>query len=70
MMKLNKGEKSLWQTTYEMYLIDNNKECDIECFMLTTQNIRVEYLRKVSLFKKEPVLIVIPLEGDIFIFLS
>lgn len=65
MVKLNKGEKSLWQMSYEMYLIDNNKECDIEYFMLTSQNIRVEYLRKVSLFRKEAVQIVIPLTEDI-----
>ena len=65
MVKLNKGEKSLWQMSFEMYLIDNKKECDIEYFMLTNQNIRVEFLRKLSLFRKEPVQIVIPLTEDI-----
>lgn len=67
MVKLNKGEKSLWQMSFEMYLIDNKKECDIEYFMLTNQNIRVEFLRKLSLFRKEPVQIVIPLTEDISI---
>ena len=62
MMKLDKGEKSLWQMPFEMYLIYNNQKCDVETFMLTSTNIRIEYLKKISFFNKEPVNIVIPLE--------
>lgn len=62
MIKLSKGEKSLWQMPFDMYLIDNDKKCSIECFMLTTSNIRVQYWRKVSFFKKELEELVLPLE--------
>lgn len=67
MKKLNKGEKSLWQMPDEMYYIDNEKKCDIEYFMLTNQNIRIEYLKKITLFKKEPTEILIPLIQDVFV---
>ena len=62
MVKLDKGEKSLWQMPFEMYLIYDGKECDVESFMLTSKNIRIDYLKKISFFKKEEVNIVIPLE--------
>ena len=62
MLKLDKGEKSLWQMPFDMFLLSDGKECDIECFMLTNNNIRVQYLKKVSLFKKEPLEIIIPID--------
>lgn len=62
-MKLYKGEKSLWQMpSDEIFLIADEKECDVECFMLTSENIRIEYFKKLSFFKKELVEIVIPLD--------
>ena len=64
-MNFYSGEKSLWQMPEQMFWIVNGIECDIECFMLTNQNIRVEYLKKVTPFNKVLTELVIPLSSMI-----
>lgn len=61
-MKLNKKEVTLWQNPFEMYFQDNGKNNDIEYFILTNQNIRFQYIKKLSLFKKEFIETLIPLD--------
>ena len=63
MIELNKGERSLWQMPLEMLLMENNSFCDVECFMLTSQNVRIQYWEKLNKFKKELREIVLPIES-------
>lgn len=61
MVKLDKKEVSLWESPFETYYHTEDKQCDVEHFLLTNQNVRVHYAFKFSLFKREFRELVIPL---------
>ena len=63
MISLNKNEKALYQIDSVIYLKENGFDCYVDHFVLTNQNIRIIYQRKINSVDREFANITIPVHS-------